>query len=82
MEGTPRITNLQAPCHMQGHQLPHIILDQAAQGPIQSGLEHLQGWSIQNLSGQPVPAPHHFHSKELNIYLMATILYEDNIYRI
>jgi len=28
------------PCHRQGHQPP---LDQAAQGPIQPGLEHLQG---------------------------------------
>ena len=27
---------LQHPCHRQGHQLPHLILDQAAQGPIQS----------------------------------------------
>jgi len=23
------------PCHSQGHQPPHLILDQAAQGPIQ-----------------------------------------------
>ena len=29
------------------------------QGPIQPGLEHLQGRGIHNLSGQPVPAPHH-----------------------
>jgi len=29
--------------HMQGHQPPHLMLDQAAQGPIQPGLEHLQG---------------------------------------
>ena len=26
--------------------------DQAAQGPIQPGLEHLQGWGIHSLSGQ------------------------------
>jgi len=32
--------------------------------PIQPGLEHLQGWGIHHLSGQPVPAPHHSHSKE------------------
>ena len=50
----------------QDHQPPHLILDQAAQGPIQPGLEHLQGWT-----GHPqplwaaVPAPHHSHSKEL-----------------
>jgi len=36
-----------------------LILDQAAQGPIQPGCEHLQGWGIHSLSGQPVPAPHH-----------------------
>jgi len=55
------------PCsHRQGHQPPHLIPDQAAQGPIQPGLEHLQGWT-----GHPqplwtaVPAPHHSHSKEL-----------------
>jgi len=39
------------PCHRQGHQPPHIILDQAAQGPIQPGLEYLQGRGIHNLSG-------------------------------
>ena len=33
----------------QGHQPPHL-LDQAAQGPIQPGLEHLQGWGIHLLS--------------------------------
>jgi len=31
------------PHHRQGHQPPHLILDQAAQGPIQARLEHLQG---------------------------------------
>jgi len=56
-----------APCHRQGHQPPHLILDQAAQGPIQPGLGHLQGRGIHNLSGQPVPAPHHSYSKKLNI---------------
>ena len=53
------------PYRMQGHQTPHLILDQATQGPIQPGLEHLEGWGIHNLSWQPVPAPHHSHSKEL-----------------
>ena len=53
------------PLLLQGHQLPHLILDQAAQGSIQPGLEHLKGWGIHNLSGQPVPAPHHSHSKVL-----------------
>ena len=54
------------PHHRQGHQPPHFIPAQAAQGPIQPGLEHLQGWT-----GHPqplwaaVPAPHHSQSKEL-----------------
>ena len=52
LEGTSRITKLQPACHMQGHQPPHFIPGQAAQGPIQPGLEHLQGWSICRLSGQ------------------------------
>ena len=33
------------PRHRQGHQPPHFIPAQAAQGPIQPGLEHLQGWT-------------------------------------
>jgi len=52
LEGIPMIMKFQPPCHRQGHQSPHLILDQAAQGPIQPGLEHLQGWSIHSLSGQ------------------------------
>ena len=66
LEETSRIMKLQPPSLMQGHQPPHLILYQAAQGPIQPGLEHLQGWT-----GYPqplwaaVPAPHHSHRKEL-----------------
>ena len=52
LEGTSRIMNLQPSRHTQGHQPPHLILDQAAQGPIQPILEHLQGQGIHNLSGQ------------------------------
>ena len=71
--------NLQPPCHRQGHQPPHLILDQDAQGPIQPGLEHLKGWGIHSLSGQPVPAPHHSHSKELVHFLcfMMEIIYNE-----
>ena len=50
LEGTSRIMKLQPPRHRQNHQPPHLILDQAAQGPIQPGLEHLQGWT-----GHPQP---------------------------
>ena len=42
LEGASRITKL--------HPL-YLIPAQAAQGPIQPGLEHLQGWGIHSLSG-------------------------------
>ena len=61
LEGTSKIMNLQTPCHRQGQQSAHLILDQAAQDPIQHGLVHLWGPGIHKLSGQPVPAPHHSH---------------------
>jgi len=51
LEDTSRIMDLQPPHHRQGHQPPHLKLDQAAQGPIQPRLEHLQGWGIHSLSG-------------------------------
>ena len=76
LEGTSRIMKLQPPCCMQGHQPPYLILDQAAQGPIQPGLEHLQGWT-----GHPqplwaaVPAPHHSHSKELKFSVTSQSLW-------
>ena len=38
------------PRHRQGHQPPHSVPAQAAQGPIQPGTEHLQGWT-----GHPQP---------------------------
>jgi len=38
LEGTSRIVNLQPPSHRQGQQLPHLIPDQAAQGPVPPGL--------------------------------------------
>jgi len=49
----------------QGYKPVGCVLDQAAQAPIQLGLEHLQGWGMHSLSGQPVPAPHHLLSKKL-----------------
>ena len=33
LEGTSRIMKLQLPCYRQGHQPPHLILDQAVQAP-------------------------------------------------
>jgi len=43
---------LQPLCHRQGHQPPRLIPAQAAQGPIQPGLEHHQGRGIFCPSGQ------------------------------
>ena len=66
LEGISRIMELQPPHHTQGHQPPHFRPAQAAQGPIQPGLQHLHGWT-----GHPqplwaaVPAPPHSQSKEL-----------------
>jgi len=37
------------PCCRQGYHPPA----RAVQGPIQPGLEHLQGWGIHSFSGQP-----------------------------
>jgi len=65
LEGTLKIIKFQTPCHRQSHQPPYMVLDQVAQCLIQLGLEHLQGQSIHNLSGQPVPAPHHSLGKKL-----------------
>jgi len=46
------LTDHKAPtaCCRQGQQPPHLIPDQAAQGHIQPGLEHLQRWGIHSLS--------------------------------
>jgi len=42
------------PCHRQGCFPLNQALGQVAQGPIQTGLEHLQEWDIHNFAGQPV----------------------------
>jgi len=65
LERTLRISKFQLPCHRQGHHPLGVVLDQITQGPIQPGLEHLQGQDIYNLSGQPVSASHHSFCKEL-----------------
>ena len=59
LEETSRINKIQLPCHRQGCQALDQVLDQIAQGPDRPSLKHLQGWGIHNLSGQPVPVPHH-----------------------
>ena len=56
VERSPKAHQVSTPCHRQAHQPADLALEQVAQGPIQPGLEHLQGWGIHRLSGQPVPA--------------------------
>ena len=55
LEGTTMIMNLQPPCHRQGQQPSHLILHQAAQGPIQTGKvceaveeNSMYGWRVAN----------------------------------
>jgi len=67
LEGTSRIMNLQPPCHRQGHQPPHLIPAQAAQDPIQPGLEHLQGLGIHSLSGQRYQIPSEIGCVTVNV---------------
>jgi len=65
LERTLKINEFQAPFHVQGlFPLQHI-----AQSPVQPGLELFQGQDIHNFSGQPVPVPHHPHSKEFISYI-------------
>jgi len=49
LEGIPRITKFQPPCHGKGCQLLDQALSWVAQGCIQPGLEHLQEWGIHSL---------------------------------
>ena len=72
----PQDHQVPTPSHRQGCQHPHLLLDQVAQCFIQPGFEHLQGWDIHNLSGQPVPAPHHSLCKEfpLDIQYKSSVL--------
>ena len=67
VEGTFRGHLAQAPCSEQGH----LALDQVAQSPIQPGIECLQGWGIEHLSGQPVPVFHHHHGKKFVPYIQS-----------
>jgi len=53
------------PCHKAGPPTSPVNTRPGCPGPHSVHLEHLKGWDIHNLCGQPVPAPHHSHSKEL-----------------
>jgi len=65
LEGTFRGHLAQPPCSEQGHLQP----DQAAQSPVQPGLECFQGWGLHCFSGQPVPVLHHTRGKKFLAYI-------------
>lgn len=55
LEGTLKNMSFQPPCHGQ----VHLLLGQAAQGFIQSGFGHSQGWGTHSFCGKPVPQHPH-----------------------
>jgi len=57
-------------------------IDQIAQGLIHPRLENLQGRSINHISGQPVPVPHHPHCKRLflDVQTKSTVFKLETIY--
>uniref|UniRef100_A0A8C2SU90 Dynein light chain Tctex-type 2 n=1 Tax=Coturnix japonica TaxID=93934 RepID=A0A8C2SU90_COTJA len=62
------------PTPLPGRATKHTpLLDQVAQGPVQPGLEHLQGRGIHNLPGQPVPGPNHSPSEELHLCAVSVL---------
>jgi len=65
LEGTSKGHLVQPPCSEQGHLQP----DQAAQSPIQPGLECFQGWGMDQLSGQPVAVFYHHNCKYFLPYM-------------
>jgi len=67
LEGTFTGHPAQPPCSEQGH----LQLDQAAQSPVQPGLESSQGWGIDHLPGQRGPGFHHPHRKKLLPYIQS-----------
>ena len=82
LEGTLKDNLVQLPCNEPGHlQLHHV-----AQSPVQPDLEHLQGWGIHCLFGQPVPVlrcPYHkkpFPSIQANSILNSTVNSKSMLY--
>jgi len=61
----------QLPSYRQGCKLIDELLEQAAQGPIQPGLEHLQGQDNHRLSRQPHQSVKNFP----NIKSQSSLLY-------
>jgi len=59
LEGILKAVYLQLFCHGQSS----LLLDQAAQCPIQPHLEQLQVWGTYSFSKQPIPVPHHLLCK-------------------
>lgn len=48
-------------------------LDQVAESPIQTSLEHFSGWCLQNSFGKPNSVPHHPHSEEFLLYIFSSL---------
>jgi len=67
LEGTFRGHLAQPPCSEQGH----LQLHQAAQSPVQPGLECFQGGGIYTLSGEPTPVFHHPHHRKFLPYIQS-----------
>jgi len=63
LEGTFKITYL-VPAYISCCRQGHLPLNQVVQSPIQPGFECFQERGIHSLPGEPVPVPHHPHSKE------------------
>lgn len=64
--------------HLWGPSSPTVRLDQGhlqgvAQDSVQSGFEHLQGWSLRTRSGQPVPVFDHPPRKMLFLILRCNL---------
>lgn len=72
LEGTLKIILFQSPTKHKDN----LSLDQVAQSPIQSGLEHYQELGSHS-SGQPMPLFHLLHSKEFlpNIQSLSTLFH-------
>lgn len=54
LEETLKIIQFQTSAIGKGY----LPLDQVAQGPIQPGLDHIQGWGIHNFTGQHILVPY------------------------
>ncbi|KAJ7427249.1 hypothetical protein WISP_08740 [Willisornis vidua] len=69
----PLPTNI---CLWQFGSVGELSPEQVARNPIQTGLEHFQGWGNQNFSSKPVPGPHYPHILSLMLPLVTDVLWK------